>query len=98
MGGFGGLAEGFGHYFCFAEEYSNVTNVISLYYFYGTGGWSSRMEWEAREREVWHGVRGMVPAIIEFLSYFLKSRVSHVVDVEDEYVLVFFEGGLYVCV
>lgn len=38
----------------------------------------------------------MVPAIIEFLSYFLESRVSHVIDVEDEYVLVFFEGGLYI--
>lgn len=33
MGGFGGLAEGFGHYFCFTEEYSMVPNVISLYIF-----------------------------------------------------------------
>lgn len=55
MGRFGGLAEGFGHYFCFAEEYSNVP-VLLVYILFcaqevGVRGWDERVG--GRERKVW---------------------------------------------
>lgn len=83
VGGLGGGAEGFGHYFCLAEKEAFWSAHVS----YGTTHY--RMyDWSDRV------ISGHIPAVREVRADLLEEGVAHVVDGEDEAVLVGVEAFL----
>jgi len=99
VGGLGRGAEGFGHDFCFAEE--EAVGAVS------GGMWMCDVRiWESacedfvsrriglKERAVGERGRANIPRIAELGADLLQVGVAHVLDAEDEDVLILVDGLL----